>query len=142
VRRREHYNFPEAGYDYEVVSGMSAPDVRRQYQAAVNPKNQDAPVNRLGQKTTISLRRISGAYLAHSPDYNAGAYQSRYAARVHEDNHPDTYQRLAVLFTYRSVESIPSVQRITYNPAGIVITGSPRPEAEAPPATDLSECER
>lgn len=142
VRHREHYNFPEAAYDYQVVSGLSAPGVRQEYQAAVNPKNPDAPVNRLGQKTTITLRRISGAYLTHSPDYTAGTYQVRYAAHVHEDGHPDTCQRMSVLFTYRPVASIPAEQRVTYNPAGIVITGYPRPEAEAPPTANLSECEQ
>ena len=100
------------------------------------------PVNKLGQKTTIDLTRISGAYLAHSPDYTAGTYQIRYAARVHEDGHPETCQRMSVLFTYRPVSSIPAEQRVTYNPAGIVITGYPRPEAEARPTTDLSECEQ
>ena len=88
VRHREHYNFAEAAYDYEVVSGLSAPAVRDDYQAAVNPKNPDAPINRLGQKTTITLRRISGGYLTHSQDYTAGTYQIRYAARVHEDERP------------------------------------------------------
>lgn len=140
VRHREHYNFAEAAYDYDVVSGLSAPGVREDYQAAVNPKNPDAPVNKLGQKTTISLRRISGAWLTHSPDYTAGTYQIRYAARVQEAEHPDTCQRLSVLFSYQPVAAVPVEQRVTYNPDGIVVTSYPRPEAEAPPTTDLSEC--
>jgi type IV secretion system protein VirB8 len=142
VRHREHYNFAEAPYDYDVVSGLSAPAVREEYQAAVNPKNPNAPVNKLGQKTTITLRRISGAYLTHSPDYTAGTYQIRYAALVHEDGHPDTCQRMSVLFSYRPVTSIPAEERVTYNPAGIVITGYPLPEAEAPRSADLSECQQ
>jgi type IV secretion system protein VirB8 len=142
VRHREHYDFAEAAYDYDVVSGLSAPSVREEYQEAVNPKNPDAPVNRLRQTITITLRRISGAYLTHSANYIAGTYQIRYAARVHEDGHPDTCQRMSVLFSYRPVTSIPAEERVTYNPAGIVVTSYPRPEAEAPPSSDLSECQQ
>ncbi|HUZ62966.1 MAG TPA: VirB8/TrbF family protein [Acetobacteraceae bacterium] len=140
VRHREHYNFAEAPYDYQVVSGMSAPAVRAQYQSAVNPKNPNAPVNTLGKKTIISVRRISGAYLEHAPDYSSGRYQIRFAARVTEEGHPDTCQRMSVLFAYRPVASVPVTQRVTFNPAGIVITSYPRPEPEAPRTTDLAEC--
>ncbi|MGH3261683.1 MAG: hypothetical protein ACRDNS_06790, partial [Trebonia sp.] len=72
--------------------------------------------------------------------FSAGRYQIRFARRMHRDGQPDTCQRMSVLFTYGSTAAVPVRQRVTYNPAGIVITSYPRPEAEAPPTPDLSEC--
>ena len=92
------------------------------------------------RKPSSAYARISGAYLEHAPDYSAGRYQIRFAARVTEEGHPDTCQRMSVLFAYRPVAAVPVTQRVTFNPAGIVITSYPRPEPEAPRSTDLTEC--
>jgi type IV secretion system protein VirB8 len=141
LRHREHYAPSEAKESYEIVSAMSSDRVRGQYQAWANPKdNKASPAALLGDHGFIRINRISGAWLSHAPDYNAGVYQIRYCRTVAQENMPPIEQRMIETIGYVTVPSVPLWQRVSFNHAGVIVTEYPGPEQEGAPGA-LHPCE-
>jgi type IV secretion system protein VirB8 len=131
VWHREHYNYDDARADYLIISAMSAPDVRKQYQDQANPRNPDALVNREGRAVTMDADLVTGDYYERTSDFSAGVYHVRYKLFTHHEGKADLCQRMAVTVRYAPMETVPLLQRRTFNPHGIIILDYPKPQLES-----------
>ena len=128
VMLRESYSGPEAQYNYDVVSGMSSPDVRRQYQDWFNAPNPASPQVQLGQKGTIRVSRISGGYVG---DPKNNTYRIAFWRVVTlPDSKPGLPVRFEATVQFAQVTSVPLAQRITFNPGALIVTSYPGAEQE------------
>lgn len=126
VRLRESYSAPEAAYNYDVVSGMSGPDVQAQYQRWFNAPNPASPQVLLGQKGTIRVTRISGGYVG---DPKSNTYRIAFWRVVTPpDGKPGPPVRMEATMQFAQVTSVPLSQRITFNPGAVIITSYPGAE--------------
>ncbi len=124
VRLREGYSLAEAQYDYDVVSAMSAPDVRRDYQQTHNASNKSSPVNKIGDKGVIRVSYIAGNLVDDR-------YTVRFAREVQIRGEPPIPPATwTATIVFRRATTVPFYDRITYNPAGIVVAAYPGAEQE------------
>ena len=125
VRLRQSYSKDTARYGYDVVSGMSAPRVRQAYQRWFNAPNPDSPQVVLAGRGNITVRYISGAYIAPQ------VYQVTYEQTVQLEAGPAQTTRWVVPVSFNKVSTLPASARLE-NPGGIVVTDYPPPEQVAP----------
>ena len=75
VRMRESWNAWDAEYSYDVVSAMSAPNVRDAYQAFANSRDPENPAVKFGKSAAVRVDRLRSGFLPrHAEDYSRGAY--------------------------------------------------------------------
>jgi type IV secretion system protein VirB8 len=125
VRLRQGYSKDTAHYGYDVVSAMSAPQVRQAYQRWFNAPNPDSPQVVLAGRGSVSVRYVSGAYIAPQ------VYQITYEQTVQLDAGPAQTTRWVVPVSFTKVTALPASARLE-NPGGIVVTDYPPPEQVAP----------
>ena len=134
VRLRETYNAVEADYNYNVVSGMSTPAVRAEYQEYANNKRPGVP----------SLAKILGrlgsvAVTFRDSEIEGDKFRVRFYRLVTEEGRPPTCTPWHASLSFGDLFVAPVVQRVTYNPGALVVTGYPgaEPEAAAPDISGL-----
>lgn len=133
LRNREHYAPSEAGDSYNMVSAMSSQPVREQYQDWANIKtNKEAPAAKLGESGFIRVTRLSGAFISHSDDFSKGVYKIQFCRVVAKVSSTPMAQAWHATIAYQLVETLPLIERITNNSAGLVVTEYPGPEADEP----------
>lgn len=115
VRLREGYSYDTAQYGYDVVSEMSSPTVRQNYQSWFNYPNPVSPQVTVGKGGNITISPISVAML--SPH----VAQVRFSRTVQiATNQPATTTWTATL-EFQQVDVLNGKQRLA-NPAGVVVT--------------------
>lgn len=125
VRLREGYSYGTAQYGYDVISGMSSPAVRQNYQTWFNYPNPVSPQITVGKNGNITISPISVAML--SPR----VAQVRFSRTVQiETNQPATTTWTATL-EFQQVDALNGKQRLS-NPAGIVVTNYQSSEDSTP----------
>jgi type IV secretory pathway component VirB8 len=131
LENREHYAPSEADRSYEIVSAMSATNVKQQYQKWANPKlNPDSMAKKLGPNGYIRVSRLNSAWLSHNDDYTTGVYQIHFCRLVVPEGQTATAQRMVASLRYQLVDSIPLWERLTINYAGLIVMEYPGPETE------------
>ncbi len=125
VRLREGYSYDSAQYGYDVISGMSSPIVRQNYQAWFNYPNPVSPQVTVGKNGDITISPISVAML--SPH----VAQVRFSRTVQiGTNQPATTTWTATL-EFQQVDVLNGKQRLA-NPAGVVVTNYQSAEDSTP----------
>jgi len=115
VRLREGYSYDTAQYGYDVISGMSSPTVRQNYQSWFNYPNPVSPQVTVGKSGNITISPISVAMLS------AHVAQVRFSRTVQiGTNTPATTTWTATL-EFQQVDVLNGKQRLA-NPAGVVVT--------------------
>lgn len=124
VQYRESYDFPGSRYAYDIVSSMSAPDVRNAYQQWANYKNKESPVHLLGKDGTIRIQ-----FVAAKLDQKDHTYTCDFYREVDQDGQPPSRGVWRVTVQYADSFAVPYQQRVTYNPTSLLVTGysSPKP---------------
>lgn len=126
VRLRESYSFSEWRYNYDVVSAMSEPRVREQFQTWVNGKSPNNPVIKYAKDTTETALFVGGGFLSHDDTYSSGVYQITFMQQVWTADAPQPAQRrMVVTLTYTVADNIPAMERVTMNPDGVIVTEYP-----------------
>lgn len=128
VVEREGYMYGDARYRYDVVSGMSAPHVRDQYQGWANASTPNSYLAKLGRKADITVGYIDSGWVSHAEDFSTGVYEIRFERVIRPTDAGTTAQKFHIRFEYVKVDSLPLIQRITSNPSGIQVTDYPGPE--------------
>jgi type IV secretion system protein VirB8 len=121
VRLRQRYSKDTARSDYEVVSAMSAPTVRAQYQKWFNAPNPASPQIIYGAHGHVTIRYVSSAYIAPR------VLQVTYEQTVQIDALPPKTTRWVVPVSFAKVSTLPAAERLE-NPGGIIVTDYPTPE--------------
>jgi type IV secretion system protein VirB8 len=125
VRLREGYSYGTGQYGYDVVSGMSSPAVRQNYQTWFNYPNSVSPQVTVGKNGNITIAPISVAML--SPH----VAQVRFTRTVQIGaNQPATSTWTATL-EFQQVDTLNGKQRLA-NPAGVVVTNYQSSEDSTP----------
>jgi type IV secretion system protein VirB8 len=125
VRLREGYSYASAQYGYDVISGMSSPTVRQNYQSWFNYPNPVSPQVTVGKNGNITISPISVAML--SPH----VAQVRFSRTVQiGTNQPATTTWTATL-EFQQVDVLNGKQRLS-NPAGVAVTNYQSSEDSTP----------
>lgn len=129
LQLRESYDWASSQYAYDVVSSMSAPTVRDAYQKWANAKDKDSPIRLLGKTGSIRVRFISGDL-----HMDTDTYHVRYERIVDVDDNPPQRAVWDVTIRFSQHYTVPYLERVTYNPTGLTITGysAPTPEGSRP----------
>jgi type IV secretion system protein VirB8 len=115
VRMREGYSYDTAQYGYDVISGMSSPTVRQNYQSWFNYPNPVSPQVTVGKNGNITINPISVAMLS------AHVAQVRFSRTIQiGTNQPATTTWTATL-EFQQVDVLSGKERLA-NPAGVVVT--------------------
>ena len=125
VRDRQGYDFADARYRYEVVSMMSAPDVRDAYQQWFLPGNRASPQNTVGRKGQIDLRLVNMSFVR--PQVALVRYERRLL--MYGEAAETTTWTATVGFA--RVGSLPAQNRLA-DPGGIIVTNYQDSEDSAP----------
>jgi type IV secretory pathway component VirB8 len=126
LRDREGFAPSEADQNYDTVSKLSSDVVKAQYQGDANTKfNPQAPAKLLGPNGYIRINRLSANWIRHADDYSSGTYQIHFCRTIVRQEAPTAQQRLQAVITFDTVSKVPLEQRITINPAGLIITEYP-----------------
>jgi type IV secretion system protein VirB8 len=126
VRLREMYNFFEAQYAWDVISGMSSKEVREVYQRDHIATNKNSPIARLGRKSSIQIEYINSTPLA--PD----VIRITFWRIVDLDGGKPSRSVWSVAVQFTEAQEVPLMARVHYNPAGIIVTGYSGAEQESP----------
>lgn len=125
VRLREGYSYDTAQYGYDVISGMSSPTVRQNYQSWFNYPNPVSPQVTVGKNGNITISPISVAML--SPH----VAQVRFSRTVQiGTNQPATTTWTATL-EFQQVDVLNGKQRLA-NPSGVVVANYQASEDSTP----------
>lgn len=115
VRERESYDFANARYRYDVVSLMSAPDVRDGYQHAFLSSNPSSPQNTVGQKGQVNVEIINMSFVRT----HVALVRYRRTVLMYDGSPATTTWTATVGF--ERVNTLPVADRLT-DPGGIVVT--------------------
>ena len=142
VRMRESWNAWDAEYNYDVVSAMSAPNVRDAYQAFANSRDPENPAVKFGKSGSVRVDRLRSGFLPrHAEDYSRGAYTIDFCRVVMIDGAKPQARRMTVSLEYALAEKIPLTDRIRFNPDGVIVVGYPGPTQIGAPRQEASRCE-
>ncbi len=125
VRLREGYSYDTAQYNYDVVSGMSGPTAKTNYQSWFNYPNPASPQVTIGKAGNITVAPISVAMLG---PHVAQVRFSR-ATQLSADR-PQAKTWTATL-TFQQVDTLAGKDRLA-NPGGILVTDYQSTEDSAP----------
>jgi type IV secretion system protein VirB8 len=125
VRLREGFSYDTAQYNYDVVSGMSGPTAKTNYQSWFNYPNAASPQVTIGKAGNVTVAPISVAMLGPH------VAQVRFARTVQISTaQPETKTWTATL-TFQQVDTINGKDRLA-NPGGLLITDYQSTEDSAP----------
>ena len=133
VRLREGWSSGEAQYAYDVVSRMSAPQVRGAFQEWFNLDKPPGPQVVWGTRATVGIEQLSGAVL---PNHTAQAdeiYQLRFRRTERAHGRPPVVSTWVVTLRYRAGQNIAFIDGTTINPLGVLVTEYRPPEREGLP---------
>jgi type IV secretion system protein VirB8 len=133
VRLREGWSTGEAGYAYDVVSRMSAPQVRAAFQEWFNLDKPPGPQAVWGTRTTVSVEQLSGAVLPNNTAQADEIYQLRFRRTERTAGRPPVMSTWVVTLRYRAGQSIALTDGTTINPLGVLVTEYRPPEREGVP---------
>lgn len=115
VRMREGYTYDTAQYAYDLVSNLSAENVRQEYQQYFNYPNPGSPQVVIGRKGRLEAEHIS------SNEITPGVQQIRYKRMLSIDGQMPLMTTWTATIRFEKMTSLPAKQRLA-NPAGLVIT--------------------
>lgn len=115
VRNRESYAFADARYRYEVVSLMSAADVRDGYQHWFLSSNAASPQNTIGRRGQIDAAMIGMSFVRQQ----VALVRYRKTVLMYGGTSQKTTWTATVGF--ERVEKLPAADRLT-DPGGIIVT--------------------
>lgn len=141
VRLREGWNPWDAEYAYDVVSAMSAPNVRDAYQGFANSRDSENPAVKFGKSGAVRIDRLRSGFYHHSDDYSRGAYSVDFCRVVMTEGAKPQARRMTVSMEYALAEKIPLTDRISFNPDGTIVTGYPGPTQIGAPRPEATRCE-
>lgn len=125
VRLREGYSYDTAQYNYDVVSGMSGPTAKANYQSWFNYPNPASPQVTIGKAGNIAIAPISVAMLGpHVAQVRFSRITQISTAR------PETKTWTATL-TFQQIDTMAGKDRLA-NPGGILVTDYQATEDSAP----------
>jgi len=125
VRDRQGYDFADARYRYDVVSMMSAADVRDAYQQWFLPGDRASPQNTVGRRGQIDLRLVNMSFVR--PQVALVRYERRL---LMYGEAPETTTWTATV-GFARVGSLPAEDRLA-DPGGIIVTNYQDSEDSAP----------
>ncbi len=128
VQLREGYSAETAQYNFHIVSALSSPQVRSQYQTWFNFPSQASPQAVYGKSETVHVERLPGSGW-QDDDHKRYLMMFR---RVVEDKAISSGNWAATLYLAR-VPTVPVRDRLTFNPAGVIVTGYPGAEQVGKP---------
>lgn len=119
VRMRESYSWAEANYVWDVVSAMSAVDVREQFQKWYVYTNKTSPQMMYGFKTAVKVSWVEARL-------DDDKYSVTFWRQQFDSGNPVSRPQLWTCNLVFSTDyNLPLVQRLTYNPAAVVVTSYP-----------------
>ena len=125
VRLREGYTYDTAQYNYDVISGMSAPSAKTTYQSWFNYPNSASPQVVVGKNGNITIAPVSVAML--SPH----VAQVRFARTVAMNGAKPVTTNWTATLAFDQVDTLRSKDRLA-NPGGMIITNYQSAEDSAP----------
>lgn len=133
VRLREGWSSGEAQYAYNVVSRMSAPQVRSAFQDWFNLDKPPGPQAVWGTRATVTVEQLSGALLPNDTAQADEIYQLRFRRTERAHGRPPVVSTWVVTLRYRDSQSIAFTDGTTINPLGVLVTEYRPPEREGVP---------
>jgi type IV secretion system protein VirB8 len=135
VLLRERYNWADAKDDYDVISAMSAPDVRQHYQEFQNNRIPGAPspAKALGKTGVVRV-------LFRDSDLNGDTFAARYCRVVEFDGQRPMITPWIVKLHYQTLDKITLLQRLQYNPGALIVTSYPGPEQQGTGGDASGDC--
>lgn len=133
VRLREGWSSGEAQYAYDVVSRMSAPQVRTAFQEWFNLDEPPGPQAVWGTRATVTVEQLSGALLPNDTAQADEIYQLRFRRTERAHGRPPVVSTWVVTLRYRDSQSIAFTDGTTINPLGVLVTEYRPPEREGVP---------
>ena len=115
VRDRESYAYADARYRYDVVSLMSAPDVRDTYQRWFLSSNPASPQNTIGKRGQIDTAMIGMSFV------RPRVALVRYAKTVLTYGGTPEKTTWTATVGFERVDKLPATARLA-DPGGIIIT--------------------
>lgn len=125
VRLREGYTYDTAQYNYDVISGMSAPAVKTAYQSWFNYPNAESPQMVVGKNGNITIAPVSVAMLG------AHVAQVRFVRTVTMTGSKPVTTNWTATLAFDQVDTLRSKDRLA-NPGGIIVTNYQSAEDSAP----------
>jgi type IV secretion system protein VirB8 len=125
VRLREGYSYDTAQYAYDVVSGMSAPTARTNYQSWFNYPNPASPQVTIGKAGTITVTPISVAMIGPH------VAQVRFSRSVQLGAAKPQAKTWTATLTFQQVDQLTGKDRLA-NPGGLLVTDYQSTEDSAP----------
>ncbi|MBO9136611.1 type IV secretion system protein VirB8 (plasmid) [Rhizobium sp. B230/85] len=115
VRLRESFTVDTAQYSYDLVSALSAPNVRQEYQQFFNYPNPASPQVTIGKRGKAEVEHIA------STDIMSGVQQIRYKRTLVFDGQEPVITTWTATIRYEKTTSLPGRMRLT-NPGGLMVT--------------------
>jgi type IV secretion system protein VirB8 len=125
VRLREGYSYDTAQYNYDVISGMSAPSAKTIYQSWFNYPNPASPQVVIGKAGTVAIAPISVAMLT------AHVAQVRFSRVVQLGTALPESKSWTATITFQQVDTLNGKDRLA-NPGGLIVTNYQSTEDSAP----------
>jgi type IV secretion system protein VirB8 len=135
VLLRERYNWADARDDYDVVSAMSAPDVREHYQTFQNNHIPGAPSPAKALGKTGILR-----VLFRDSDLSGDTFTARYCRVVELDGQRPMITPWIVKLHFQTLDKVTTLQRLQYNPHALIVTSYPGPEQQGTGGDASGDC--
>jgi type IV secretion system protein VirB8 len=134
VRLREGWSSGEAQYAYDVVSRMSAPAVRAEFQDWFNLQVAPGPQVVWGTRTTVQIEYLSGAVLPNNTNQVDQIYQMRFRRTERTAGRPPVVSTWVVTMRYRAGQTIAQLDGLTVNPLAVLVTEYRPSEREGVPS--------
>ncbi len=125
VRLREGYAYDTAQYNYDVVSGISAPSVKAAYQSWFNYPNSASPQVVVGKNGNITIAPVSVAMLGPH------VAQVRFARTVAMNGSKPVTTNWTATLAFDQTETLRAKDRLT-NPGGLIVTNYQSAEDSVP----------
>ena len=125
VRLREGYSYDTAQYNYDVVSGMSAPTAKTNYQSWFNYPNPASPQVTIGKVGNITVAPISVAMLG------SHVAQVRFSRMVQISTTKPEVKTWTATLTFQQIDNLNGKDRLA-NPGGLLFTDYQSTEVSAP----------
>lgn len=125
VRLREGYSYATAQYNYDVVSGMSAPTAKTNYQSWFNYPNPASPQVTIGKAGNITVAPISVAMIGPR------VAQVRFSRTVQISTAKSETKTWTATLTFQQVDALTGKDRLA-NPGGLQVTDYQSTEDSAP----------
>lgn len=125
VRLREGYTYGTAQYGYDVVSGMSSPTVRQNYQTWFNYPNPASPQVTTAKNGNITISPISVAML--SPH----VAQVRFSRTMQMNTSQPVSTTWTATLEFQQIDTLNGKERLA-NPGGVIVTNYQSSEDSTP----------